>query len=329
MPFVNKGQKKAYLVDITFFFVYYRGVQKPMNEKISHIQQVARAGFFVNLLLAAFKFAVGIVGLSAAVIADAFHSLSDLATDLMIIIGAKYWYKSADKSHPYGHLRIETLITIALGFILFGTAAIIGYSAFWGMAEHNTSVPLKLALLGPGVTILIKEALYQYTKKTALKYDSNALVANAWHHRTDALSSIPVIITVGVASFFPQFAYVDKIGAIIVALFIVKVAWDIVKPRVFELTDMAAAEKDLHKIQTITAKVPGVESMHAIRTRQHGSGIYVDLHVLVAPNITVKTGHDIASAVKRTLLTENKNIVDVMVHIEPFGDDDVSQISKL
>jgi cation diffusion facilitator family transporter len=304
-------------------------VQKLLEEKTSQIQQVARVGFFVNLLLAVFKFVVGIMGLSAAVIADAFHSLSDLATDLMIIIGAQYWYKSADKSHPYGHLRIETLITIVLGFVLFGTGAVIAYSALWGMTNTMTSAPLKIALLGPGATILLKEILYQYTKRTAIKHNSHALLANAWHHRTDALSSIPVIIAVGVASFFPQFAYVDKIGAIIVSLFIIKVAWDIVKPRIFELTDIAAPDKDLHKIKAITACVPGVQSMHAIRTRQHGSGIYVDLHVLVDPEISVKQGHDVATAVKQALLAKNKSIIDVMVHIEPYGDEDLSQIAKI
>ncbi len=295
---------------------------KALNgENIHQIKKITWIGLFTNLFLSGLKFTVGIIGSSSAVIADAIHSLSDLSTDLMILIGIRFWSKPADESHPYGHLRIESIITVFLGLFLAITAVMISYHAIINFDTTHTDAPLKIAIWGPLATIFLKEILYQWTKIIGKRSQSSSLIANAWHHRTDALSSIPVLFAVWVAAYFPRLAYIDNIGAIIVSLFILKVSWNIVWPRLSELSDNAATDEERIEIQEVTRRIFGVKSLHALRTRKHGAIIYVDLHVLVDPDISVKVGHDIASVVKRALLETNPNIADVIVHIEPFEEE--------
>ena len=288
------------------------------KENMRKIKKVTWMGLIANLLLAAFKFAVGIIGKSQAVIADAVHSLSDISTDLAVLFGAKFWTSPADSEHPYGHWRIETLITALIGIALFIAAVEIAYKSIISIKEVHEVGPSLIAIAGPIISVIVKEVLYRWTKSVGRDIKSKALIANAWHHRSDALSSIPVLFAVLLAVINPRFIIVDHIGAFVVSLFIIKVSWDILKDSFGELVDVSAPKKDQKKIKDVVKKVEGVKSIHALRTRKLGPGLHVDLHVLVDGSITVKEGHDISEEVKRVLVERGPDIFDVVVHLEPY-----------
>ena len=277
-------------------------------------------GLGVNLFLSIIKFLVGILGNSQAVIADAFHSLSDMITDIVILFGVRFWSAPADEEHPYGHKRIETIITVVIGMMLFLVALEIGYKGLSTIRDPDIDQPGKIALIGSLFSILLKEILYRWTITVGKRIKSPALIANAWHHRSDAFSSIPALIAVSVAIINPNLAFVDHIGAFVISLFILKVAWGIVKSAFFELTDRGASQKEREKIRSIVMGVDGVQALHKIRTRKLGYSIFIDLHVLVDENMTVRKGHDVAEAVQRKLIDKGPEISDVVVHIEPYGD---------
>ena len=288
------------------------------KSNIKKIKKVTWMGLFANVLLSAFKFAVGVIGKSQAVVADAVHSLSDVGTDFAVLFGVKFWSSPADSEHPYGHWRIETLITAIIGIALFIAGVEIAYKAIVTIKEVHKVGPLMIAIVGPVLSVIVKEVLYRRTKAIGRDIKSKALVANAWHHRSDALSSIPVLFAVFLASINPKFIIVDHIGACIVSIFIIKVSWDILKESFGELVDVSAPKKDQKKIKDVIKKVAGVKSIHAVRTRKLGPGLHVDLHVLVDGNITVKEGHDISEEVKKELIEKGPNIFDVVVHLEPY-----------
>lgn len=282
------------------------------------IKKVTWIGLIANLLLAAFKFTVGVIGKSQAVVADAVHSLSDIGTDVAVLLGVKFWSSPADSEHPYGHWRIETLVTAIIGIALFIAGIEIAYKSITSINEVHKTGPSLIAIVGPMISIILKEVLYRWNKSVGKNIKSKALIANAWHHRSDALSSIPVLFAVLLASINPKFVIVDHIGAFVVSIFIMKVSWDILKESFGELVDVSAPKKDLKKIKDVIKKVTGVKSIHAVRTRKLGPGLHVDLHVLVDGNITVKEGHDISEEVKRELIEKGPDVFDVVVHLEPY-----------
>ena len=282
------------------------------------IKKVTWVGLFVNFILAAIKFIVGILGHSQAVVADAVHSISDMVTDIAVLVGVKYWSAPPDKDHPYGHWRIETIIT---GFIGLGLAAVavgIGYNAIETLKDHCIETPKWIAIIGALVSIIVKELLYHWTVKIGRKVKSSALIANAWHHRSDALSSIPVLLAVGISVIKPEWAFVDHIGAIIVSLIILKVSWDIVFPALKKLSDSGASVKEKEQIRSLAMQVDGVKDAHAIRTRNVGRGLFVDMHVLVDGNISVSEGHSISEKVRDEIINKGPDVLDVVVHIEPY-----------
>jgi len=282
------------------------------------IKKVTWVGLFVNFILAAIKFIVGILGHSQAVVADAVHSISDMVTDIAVLVGVKYWSAPPDKDHPYGHWRIETIIT---GFIGLGLAAVavgIGYNAIATLKDHCIETPKWIAIIGALVSIIVKELLYHWTVKVGRKVKSSALIANAWHHRSDALSSIPVLLAVGISVIKPEWAFVDRIGAIVVSLIILKVSWDIVFPALKKLSDSGVSGKETEQIRSLAMQVDGVKDAHAIRTRDAGHGIFVDMHVLVDGNISVSEGHDISEKVRDEIINKGHDVLDVVVHIEPY-----------
>ena len=299
----------------------------PLESHLEHhdeIQQAKQArrvtwiGLAANLILFITKFILGFLGSSQAVIADAFHSLSDIVTDIAILFGIKFWSSPPDECHPYGHKRIETIVTVGIGIVLSIIALGIGYNALILMKKTNFKPPTKIAAFGAILSIILKEIIYHWTLAVGTRIKSPALIANAWHHRSDAISSIPVFIAVTVAIFNPNFAFIDLIGALIVSLFILKVSWDIIRPAVSELAEGGASEYDRKKIKSIVMEVDGVKATHAIRTRKLGAGLYVDLHVLVDGEMTVQKGHLVSHEVKNKLLVKGPDILDVVVHIEPF-----------
>jgi cation diffusion facilitator family transporter len=281
------------------------------------IRRITIIGLLVNLVLVVIKFGLGIVGRSQAVVADAVHSLSDMGTDLLILFGVKFWTAPADERHPYGHQRLETVITLCISLLLAVVAIGLGWDAIRRLGGEAQCAPLSIALLGPLVSIISKEILFRRTRKVGQQIHSPALIANAWHHRSDALSSIPALVVVVAASANPKWAFLDSIGAMVVSILILKVAWDIASPALSELMDHGACREDLHVIESLSLSVDGVQSIHRLRTRRIGSGWFVDLHVIVDGDMTVREGHDIATALQDTLLENGPSVADVTVHVEP------------
>lgn len=270
-----------------------------------------------NVALAAGKLTAGILGASQAVIADAVHSFSDLSTDLAVILGVRYWSAPPDAEHPYGHGRIETVVTTFIGLALGIVALGIAYNALTTVREPHLRQPGWVAALGPAASMVIKEILYRWTVRVGLRVRSSAVMANAWHHRSDGFSSLPPLVAVIVSAWRPEWAFVDHFGAVLVSLFILKVSWDVLSPALAELVDRGATRKERARIDRLARSVPGVRDVHRIRARRIGSSFLVDLHVLVQPELTVRAGHDISEAVQRELMDRGPEIVDVVVHLEP------------
>lgn len=290
---------------------------KNKQDNIRQIQEITWAGIAVNICLALLKFAAGIFGASQALIADAVHSVSDISTDVMVLVGVKFWSKPPDDAHPYGHSRIETAITIMIGIVLFFVAFKIAGKALSTIRGPHIVQPKWIAFWGALVSILVKEALYRVTLAVGKQAKSTALVSNAWHHRSDAMSSVPVALAVAASAINPQWSFIDHIGALIVSLLIFRAAWKIIRPAVEEFLGKGVSEIERKKIRDIALGVDQVETIHAIRSRKMGPNIFVDLHVLVDGRMTVSEGHNVSERVKKALLEEIDDVIDVVVHLEP------------
>lgn len=288
------------------------------SSEIGSVRKVTLYGLIFNLLLFAFKVWAGVVGGSKAVLADGMHTLSDLSTDLAILLGVKWWMSPPDKCHPYGHQRIEALVTVFVATVLMICGIWLGVDGVLGLRVQDTEPPRWIALFAAMVSVLVKETMYQLTVVVSRKVKSKALLANAWHHRSDALSSIPVALAVAVAIYYPQFAFIDHVGELVVALIIIRTAAKILKSALVELSDGAVSPDVKEKIEELVRSVKGVKDLHAVRSRQAGSGVYVDLHVLVDGDSSVREGHSVAENVKHRLLDQGPDVLDVVVHIEPY-----------
>ena len=287
------------------------------NPKISMVVRAGWVGLACNLLLAVLKGAAGIFGHSQAVLADALHSISDIVTDIAVIFGARFWSAPADEDHPHGHGRIETLITVAIGIALCSVAIGLGVRAIRGLREGPTVAPSAVALVAALVSIVVKEALFRWTAAVGREANSPALAANAWHHRSDAFSSVPAALAVAAALIDPEWAVVDRVGAVVVCLLILQAAWRILRPSIDQLIDAGAPAADRRRIEELALQVNGVEAAHAVRTRYVGSDLAVDLHVEVDGGLSVGEGHAIAVAVRRKLLEDGPGVTDALVQIEP------------
>lgn len=274
-------------------------------------------GLAVNLVLFAVKLAAGLVGNSRTMVADAVHTLSDLSTDVAVLVGVRFWSRPPDASHPYGHWRIETLVTSAIGLALAVVAVGIGWDAIASLREEHLSRPRGMAFWAALLSIVTKEALYRWTIHVGRRVNSPAVVANAWHHRSDALSSIPAAFAVLGAWVLPSWSVLDHVGAVGVALFILAAAVKIVRPALQELVDAGVSDRETAQIHEVAAATPGVVEAHAVRTRISGTRVQVDLHVLVDGRLTVCEGHRIAAQVRQRLLDRMPRIMDVVVHVEP------------
>ncbi len=291
-------------------------IQTSPAENVRSIRLVTFVGLAWSLLLSVLKFTAGILSSSQALVADAVHSLSDLATDAAVVVGVKYWSAPPDQSHPYGHAKIETMITAAIGLALGGVGVSIIWEALSSLMEKHAARPGLAAFCVALISVVSKEILYRWTVSRARGISSSALEANAWHHRSDAISSVPVVAAIAVSFFFPSLDYVDRIGALIVSVFILHSSWTIVRGALSGLSDAVDGET-LEKIRGIAASVPGALSLHAVRARAMGSTLQADLHLEVDPAITVEEGHAISHRVKRALLDSPLNISDAVVHLEP------------
>jgi len=291
-----------------------------LQARLRVTRRVTLIGAGVNLVLAALKILLGVVGRSEALIVDGVHSISDLLSDALVYIAAHHAAQQADAEHPYGHGRFETVATLGLGILLLLVAVGIGWDALARMfAPARLMAPTDWALWGALVSIFTKEGLYQYTARAARRLGSKMLRANAWHHRSDAVSS--VVVLAGIAGTMAGLSYLDAVAAILVGVMIAQIGWQLGWGAVQELVD-AGLEKDrLDAIRSTILDVGGVRNLHMLRTRRLGGHACADVHVQVEPRISVSAGHQIAVLVEQRLKKEIDEIEDVTVHIDPEDDE--------
>lgn len=289
------------------------------DKKEKEIKNITVIGIVVNIFLSAIKLVVGCFGNSQALIADGVHSFSDLTTDLSILFGVKYWLAPADREHQYGHQKIELLITIFIAIMLAGVGIGILIRAIISLNSAHIETPSLLAFIVAILSIISKEWLYRYTVNEANKLKSSALKANAWHHRSDAISSFPVAIVIILATIFPKLKFLDSVGAILVSVFIIYPAYKMFKEAVSNMLDESVDKNTLDEIERISLQTKDVKEVHDIRTRKIGETIFIDMHILVDGNISVQEGHNICEKVKLNLMKSNEDILDVLIHLEPFN----------
>lgn len=291
------------------------------TDRYEDIRRVTVVGGIIDLLLGIVKIIVGKLAFSQALVADGVHSLSDLATDFMVIWAAKHASRGPDEHHPYGHQRIETVATIVLGLMLAAVAFGIAYDALEDVWRHKAiSEPGAWALLVAAISVVSKEWVYHYTMRVADRLQSDMLRSNAWHSRSDAISSVIVIIGVTGAMF--GWVYLDAIAAVGVAIMIVYIAIKMVRNGILELIDTGVEPKRLQTMTEVIRETEGVVDAHDLRTRLMGSNIYLDGHVLVDPKVSVSEGHRIGEAVRHRLKRAFDEISDITIHID--SEDDAS-----
>ena len=287
------------------------------EESQAVIRKVTWLGALLNVLLSALKISVGFIAMSQSLIADGFHSLSDLITDGAVIIGSRFWGVEHDEKHPYGHQRLETMVSLVIALFLAIVACGIAWGAISTMQEKKIAPPGMLAFYIAVISIVTKEILYRWTVKIGKKVGSMALLSNAWHHRSDALSSIPVAIAVIGSYLFPSMTYLDHIAAIIVSVMLLKASFSIAAPCISQIMDVQGDRHLAEILKNLEEHEPRIDEFHKIRSRASGSSIFVDLHMLVNPEMSVADSHALTKTVEKRLKDHNANIVDVTIHVEP------------
>ena len=291
-------------------------------ERNRQIYKVTLVGGAVNVILLVFKFVAGIMGHSAAMVADAIHSLSDFVTDVIVLVFVHISSKPKDKSHDYGHGKYETLAMTIIGMALLAVAVGIVYG---GVLKINTwlhgqelPAPGMLALWAALLSVVLKEAVYHYSMVYARKLNSQAIEANAWHHRSDALSSVGTAIGIGGAIFLGQrWTVLDPIASVIVGLFIIKVAFFLLRDGIGDLMEHSLPDDVEEEILRLAASVEGVAEPHDLRTRRIGNHYAIELHILMDGNITLCEAHDKASEVEDLLRSHYGEDTHIAVHVEP------------
>ena len=284
--------------------------------------RVTWVGVSVNVLLALAKIGVGLAARSQALLADGLHSVSDLVTDSAVLVGLRVSARPADEDHHYGHRRVTTLVTVFVGAALLATAVWIVYNAIVTFrTPHDGTlgvVPFWVAL----VSIAPKELLYRLTLKVGREAGDRSIVANAWHHRTDAFTSVAAAAGLaGVAFGGPEWAFLDHLTAVVLSAFLAVTAVGIIRESVAELVDVAPGRAVSERIERAVAGTPGVLEFHTLRLRMMGGSIMLDVHVLVDPMLSVVEGHDIATEVQARLLECGCGVTEATVHVEPWEED--------
>ena len=280
--------------------------------------KISISSIIVNIILSVFKFIAGIIGKSSAMISDSIHSLSDVISTVIVIIGIKFSNKKSDDTHQYGHERFESIATLFLGIILLVTAIGIGYDGILKIIsgfKGNIAIPTTIALVAAILSIIIKEGMYQLTKKVANKTNSSALLADAWHHRSDAISSIGSLI--GIIGANLGFPILDPIVCLVICVFILKVAFDILVDSIHKLVDKSCDEKTILEMQEYIKGVEGVMSIDLLQTRLFGNKIYVDVEIGADKNQTLKESHEIAHRIHDSIEKNFENVKHCMVHVNP------------
>jgi cation diffusion facilitator family transporter len=297
------------------------------TERGRETRTVALVSGLVNLLLSIAQIVIGLIANSAALVADGIHSASDLLSDGLVWFAARHASMAPDKDHPYGHGRYETAATLGLGILL----VLVALGIVWGGAERvldsERPIPGMLALVVAAAGIAAKEGLYWYTIAVAKRLNSAMLRANAWHHRSDAMSSVVVLIGVGGAVL--GFGYMDSLAAIVVGIMVGKIGWDLGWSALTELVDTALDDNEVGEAKRVVMAIDGVRSVHMLRTRRHGAEASADVHVQVAPRLSVSEGHMISQAVEDRMIEQVDSITDVTVHIDPEDDEDAPTCAGL
>jgi cation diffusion facilitator family transporter len=298
------------------------------NARYDASRRVTLVSVVWNLILTVAQIIIGIVGHSQALVADGLHTLSDFVTDFMVLFALKHGRKDADQEHPYGHARIETAVTMILGIMLMVVGAGIAISAGIRLSSAQTFVvPSAITLWIAVFTLGAKEWLYRYTMVVADRFDSNMLRANAWHHRSDALSSL--IVAAGIGGSLLGFGYLDSVAALIVALMVVKVGGELAWQSLRELIDTGLDMEDLESIRRVILSIGGVKALHLLRTRRVGEQALADVHIIVDDHLSVSEGHQISEMVRAKLIREIASLADVMVHIDTEEDVNVASCAGL
>ncbi len=282
------------------------------------VNRLSRVGIIGNILLSAFKLFAGIAGKSGAMVSDAVHSLSDVFATLIAFIGVRLSQRSADSRHPYGHERFECVASLVLGLILALTGLGIGWAGVQKLIGGNYSqlaVPTALPLVAALVSIAVKEGMYWYTMHYARKLDSAAFVADAWHHRSDAFSSVGSFLGIGAARL--GLPIMDPIASVVICLFILKAAWDIMSDALAKMTDHACDPETAEEMRQSILAQPGVLGLDALNTRLFGDRVYVDVEIEADGDLPLKVTHATAQAVHDTLEKTFPQVKHCMVHVNP------------
>lgn len=280
--------------------------------------KVSLVSIIGNLILSILKFTAGIIAKSGAMISDAVHSSSDVISSIIVIIGVQISSKDSDKEHPYGHERLECVAAIVLATILMGTGLIIGYFALIKILSGNydqLAIPGRLALIAAIVSIISKESMFWYTRHYAKKLDSTALMADAWHHRSDALSSVGALIGIGAA--IKGYPVMEPVASLVICGFICKAAYDIFKDAIDKMIDKSCDEETKTNIRELVLQEKEVQRIDLLQTRMFGNKIYVDLEIAIDGNKTLKDSHTIAEKIHDTLEKQFPKIKHIMIHVNP------------
>lgn len=301
----------------------HKGIHKEDSSQIvAAIRHVTLVGFWINAVLVVIKLFFGYWGHSDALVADGYHSMSDFLTDFMVLFFVGIAYKKADKDHPYGHGKYETIISVAISFILMLVALGIGYqgvmSIFRVINGEILPRPDVWTIIVAAISILAKEYCYRYTVKVGNSLNSSSLIANAWHHRSDAISSIATLIGVTLSfALGAKWRILDPIASVLIGVFILISAVKLAKPSINELLEISMPENKLERIRAIIKSVPGVLRVHNLRSRYNGHSIIIDVNIHVDPDISVRSGHQIATRVENKLKTELGRDLIIYIHVEP------------
>lgn len=291
-----------------------------MDDKtvVKTVVKVSSVSIISNIILSLLKLLAGVFGRSMAMLSDAIHSLSDVFSTIIVIIGVKMAKKEEDSDHQYGHDRMESLASLALGAVLFLTGALLIYEGIKKIyLGEEISTPGTIALIAAVVSIVAKEGMYWYTKKAADRIHSDALRADAWHHRSDALSSVGSLI--GVAGAMLGVKILDPVMAGIIGLVIIKVAYDIVKEAVDKMVDKACDDETVKAMKELVLSVEGVQGLDLIKTRMFGTKIYVDIEISSDGNLLLRQSHEIAEMVHDNIEREFPDVKHCTVHVNPAG----------
>lgn len=294
------------------------------NEKI--VMKVSVNSMIVNVILSIAKVFAGVVARSGAMISDGIHSASDVFSTFVVIIGYKMSAKESDENHQYGHERMECVAALLLAIILCITGIAIGYGGIQKIIhadELNLEMPGMLALIAAIVSIIVKEGMYWYTRDAAKKVNSGALMADAWHHRSDALSSVGSMV--GIIGARLGYPICDPLASVIICVFIVKASYDIFKDAINKMMDTACDAETMNKMREVILSQEGVVDIDQIQTRLFGARIYVDVEIVADGNMTLNEAHDIAEQVHRAIEENFEDVKHCMVHVNPMEEDFIEQ----